>query len=189
MSWVTGGSLSWSLSLRESQCMSLDGKDIEMRIPTALLVFPLFAFLHSARAQGPSKVPEDSVQLPMQQVFIAQYTGIDQSRRLVIRTPQEWQTIWSELRHDQYPMTAPPAVDFSQSMVILAAMGMRGTGGYAIQIEGVSRSGGRLFVVVRQISPEAGGVTTQALTSPVDAVQVPQSDEPVLFVERQETRH
>jgi hypothetical protein len=125
----------------------------------------------------------------MQQIFTAPYTGIDQSRRLVIRTPQDWQAIWSELRRDQYPITAPPAVDFSQFMVILAAMGMRSTGGHAIRIEEVSRSGGRLFVVVRQISPEAGGVTTQALTSPVDAVQVPQSDEPVIFVERQETRN
>jgi PrcB C-terminal len=160
-----------------------------MRIPTALLVVSLFAFLHSARAQGPSKVPEDSVQLPMQQVFTAQYTGIDQSRRLVIRTPQEWQAIWSELRHDQYPIPAPPAVDFNQFMAILAAIGTRSTGGHAIRIEGVSRSGGRLFVVVQEISPGAGCITTQALTSPVDAVQVPQSDEPVIFVERQESRN
>ena len=160
-----------------------------MRIPRVLLVFSLFVLLHLARAQGPSKVPEDSVQLPMQQVFTAQYTGIDQSRRLVIRTPQEWQAIWGELRHEQYPIMAPPAVDFSQFMVILAATGTRSTGGHAIRIEGVSRSGGRLFVVVQEIAPGAGCVTTQVLTSPVDSVQVPQSDEPVIFVERQEIRN
>ena len=160
-----------------------------MRIPRALLVFSLLALLHAARAQGPSQLPGDSMQLPMQPVFTALYTGIDQPRRLIIRTSQEWQAIWSELRRDQYPITAPPAVDFRQSMVILAALGIRGTGGHAIQIEGVSRREGRLFVVVRQVSPAAGCVATQALTSPVDAVQVPQSDEPVTFVERQDTRH
>lgn len=109
---------------------------MQMRIPMVILVFPLFACMAcSAQAQGPSEVPKDSVPLPMEQVFTAQYTGIDQPRRLVIRTPLEWQAIWSELRREQYPITAPAAVDFSRSMVILAAMGMRSTGGHAICID------------------------------------------------------
>jgi hypothetical protein len=156
----------------------------------SMLVLPLLAFLGClARAQGLSAVPENSVPLPMQRVFTEQYTGINQPSRLVIRNPQQWQSIWSELRRDRYPTMAPPAVDFSRSMVILVGMGLRGTGGYAICIEGVYRGGGRLFVVVRQVSPESGAVTTPALTAPVDAVQVPQSDEPVTFVERQETQN
>ena len=160
-----------------------------MRIPLVLLVFPLFACIAcSAQAQGPSEVPKDSVPLPMEQVFTEQYTGIDQPRRLVIRTPLEWQAIWSELRREQYPITAPAAVDFSRSMVILAAMGMRSTGGHAICIDGVYSSGGRLFVVVQQISPQSGGLMAQVLTSPVVTVQVPLSDEPVTFVERLETK-
>jgi hypothetical protein len=152
-----------------------------------LLVCSLFAFLDcSAQAQDPSEVPRDSVSLQPERVFTAQYTGIDQPRRLVIRTPQQWQEIWREIRREQSPLTAPPAVDFSQSMVILAAMGMRETGGHVICIDGVYRSEGRLFVVVRQVAPKSEGLTAQVLTSPVVTVQVPRSDEPVIFVERRE---
>ena len=89
---------------------------------------------------------------------------------------------------DRYPTVAPPVVDFGQSMVILAAMGVQNTGGHMILIEGVHRSEKRLFVTVRQVLPGLGCMTTQTLTSPVDAVQVPKSDEAVTFVERQETQ-
>jgi hypothetical protein len=67
-------------------------------------------------------------------------------------------------------------------------MGTQSTGGHTIAIEGVYRSGGRLWVVVREEAPGPGCMMTQVLTTPVDVVSVPLSDEPVSFVERKETR-
>ncbi len=155
-----------------------------------MLVLPLCVLLGcSAQAQSSSELLESCVPVPMQRVLTEQYTGLDQPLRLVIRNPEQWQSIWSEVMRDRYPITTPPAVDFGQSMVILAAMGIHNTGGHAISIEGVHRSGGRLFVTVRQVSPGPGCMTTQALTSPVDAVQVPKGDEAVTFIERQETQN
>jgi hypothetical protein len=153
-------------------------------------MFPFFVLLGcSAQVQNSSELPESHVSVPMQRVLTDQETGLNQPLRLIIQDLEQWQSIWSEVMRDRYPITTPPAVDFGQSMVILAAMGVQNTGGHVISIEGVHRRGKRFFVTVRQVSPGPGCMTTQVLTSPVDIVQVPKSDEAVTFVERQETRN
>jgi hypothetical protein len=127
--------------------------------------------------------------MTMQRILSAQDTGLNQPLRLVIRDLEQWQSIWSEAMRGRGTPTAPPAVDFNRYMVILAAMGTQRTGGHEISIEEVHREGKHIVVTVRQVSPGPGCMTTQVLTSPVDIVQVPKSDEAVTFVERQEIQN
>ena len=78
----------------------------------------------------------------------------------------------------------PAEVDFTREMVIVAAMGMRRSGGYSIAIENIFSAAGKLLVVVREVSPKTASMTTQALTAPLMAVRVARSNDPVSFVER-----
>ena len=69
-------------------------------------------------------------------------------------------------------------------MAIVAAMGMRRSGGYSIAIENIFSAEGKLRVVVREVAPKTGSMTTQALTAPLVVVRLARSNDPVSFVER-----
>jgi len=115
-------------------------------------------------------------------------SGITDRRRLVIDEPEEWSDFWAELSANVAPTPDPPSLDFGSQVVIAATMGQRPTGGYFIRIEGVSRAGAELRVVVVETSPAADCLTTQAFTAPSTAVTVPRPVGEVDFVEEAETR-
>ena len=116
------------------------------------------------------------------------YTGVPDRRRVVIRDAAAWQQLWVEVTEHQQPRPALPAVDFAQEEIVVAAMGMKPSGGHTIAIDGVYEAEGRRFVAVRETSPGAGCFVTGALTSPLAAVRVARSSAPVTFVEKAEAR-
>lgn len=95
-------------------------------------------------------------------------SGIKGARRLVIRDSSTWSQFWSELGAG-----VRPHVDFTRDLVIAVASGERTTGGHAIAVERVGRSGGELRIEVVETSPAPDCMTTAALTQPVDVVMVP----------------
>ncbi len=113
-------------------------------------------------------------------------SAITDRRRLVIDEPEEWVDFWAELNANIAPTPDAPAMDFDSHVVIAATMGQKPTGGYAIRIEEVSRTGEDLRVVVVETSPGAGCITTQALTAPATAVTVARPVGDVEFVEESE---
>ena len=104
------------------------------------------------------------------------YGSAKEARREVVRDPVNWQRIWSEVQRTR--MLAPP-LDFERQMVLLAALGERRTGGYAIEIVRAEVVEGTLVVHVKETQPAPGGLTTMALTSPLHAVAVPRNELPV----------
>jgi len=148
------------------------------------LVGSSFAVAACAQSSG---VPSSRVPVSTQRILSEQDSGLQQSRRVVVRNAGDWQSIEGELRRGGVSASLP-VLDFGRSMVILAAMGTQSTGGYTITIEGVYRGEGRLWVMVREEAPGPGCMVAQVVTTPVDAVSVPRSDEPVSFVERKEKR-
>jgi hypothetical protein len=104
---------------------------------------------------------------------IGQYStsGITTPARLVIRDDSAYANFWTSLGAG-----ARPAVDFSRDIVIVAAAGQRATGGNAIAVERVTRTGDGLAVEVVESNPGPGCMTTQALTQPVDVVVVAAAD-------------
>lgn len=125
---------------------------------------------------------------PIEAVAEAARSGIQDRRREVVRSESEWRQLWSELAAGRIPPPEPPAIDFERRMVIVAAMGRRSTGGYAIRIESVRAAADSLYVTVVEVSPGAGCLTTQALTAPVTAVSLERHAGHPVYVERQETR-
>jgi hypothetical protein len=118
------------------------------------------------------------------EVHTAQHSGIRERQRRAIRTGDEWEAFWVAFNGPVEPMPAPPAINFSERMVVVAAMGERPTGGYAIAIESVHAADGKLMVRVEERSPGADCATTQALTAPVTAVVIPRSTASVEFHDR-----
>lgn len=113
------------------------------------------------------------------------YSGISDRRRVVIRDRDTWASFWTQVMRGRSPQPVLPEVGFAAEMVIAAAMGSRASGGYSIHIDGVYESEGRVYVVVREVSPKNCFVTA-AITAPVTAVRVPRHNVAVVFVERTE---
>jgi hypothetical protein len=126
-------------------------------------------------------LPPGAIPFPFYRLLQAQYSGIPEPRRVVIRDPAAWETLWDEARRVG-SLPPAPSVDFTRDMVLVVAMGLRPTGGYRISVDAVYRAHGGVFVVVREISPGAGAMVTQVLTAPLDLVRVPRTDEAVTFI-------
>lgn len=73
----------------------------------------------------------------------------------------------------QHKDTQPPYVDFSREMVVAVFLGTRPTGGYAVVIESITRTGTDLDVLSSEGRPGAGCIVSQALTTPYVLVRVP----------------
>ena len=130
-------------------------------------------------------MPSSSDPISFETVLESQYSGIRTPRRAVIRDAEQWRAFVREATNvDGANPAAPAEVDFTREMAIVAAMGLRRSGGYSIAIENIFSAEGKLRVVVREVAPKTGSMTTQALTAPLVVVRLARSNDPVSFVER-----
>ncbi len=90
----------------------------------------------------------------------------------LVRSEAELRSIWNQLHGSQLTVPALPSVDLARETVLVVMMGQRPTGGYSVDVRGVSLEGTDLFVDVRLVEPSSGAVTTSALTSPWAVVRV-----------------
>lgn len=136
----------------------------------------------------PSGPPVPMTRLRAEPYSFTFYSGLRTSARLVIRDAVSWETIWKEIHGGVRPMPTLPEVDFSREMMVVAAMGERGTGGYGILLERATedRADGTAISVL-SISPGKHCIVTLALTAPVDIAKLPLRAGPVRFYERSET--
>ena len=103
---------------------------------------------------------------------------IENAREVVVRTAAEWTALWKQ----HAPGRKPPAVDFTRSMVVGVFLGSRATGGYAVDITGLERTGPELVVTYREAQPVPTDIVTQVLTSPYHLVTTGRFAGPVRFV-------
>lgn len=113
-------------------------------------------------------------------------SGYTAPARQVVRTEGEWRAAWARLHETMAPQPALPEIDFAREMVIVAALGQRSNGGYAILVDSVYDAGSTLRAVVRRSSPGARCIVTASLTQPADVVRVPATARGVTFVDRDE---
>jgi hypothetical protein len=156
-----------------------------MRVRTSNLV--IVAILGCTPVVDPQLPPGGAPLDETEQVLKAQYTGVAQRERTVIRDAQAWSRFWSRAHSTVMPQPPVPSIDFTRNMVVAAAMGTRSNGGFSIDIAQVYAADDDLHVVVEERSPGANCITTQALTAPVAAVRIPRVGASVSFIERNAT--
>jgi hypothetical protein len=116
----------------------------------------------------------------------ASNSGLDDPLRVTIRDVEAWRKMWKQIyRRGPSPSPELPDINFSKEMVILAALGSRPTGGYAIFIESIYKRDGRLVIKVSSQSAGKNCMVTQAVTQPLDIVRIPKSGMPVVFIENE----
>ncbi|HEX7118664.1 MAG TPA: protease complex subunit PrcB family protein [Longimicrobiales bacterium] len=157
---------------------------IEPRTWTTLLLAALLAAC--ADQELPTTLPPGAVLQPAdQRVTLAKEfsTGVPERRREVLRSHAALAAFWNALYANRRPVPPVPDIDFDGSMVVVAAMGERTSGGYAIDIEGIYRTDDAMYVVVHETAPGQGCVVAAVLTAPAVVVRVPRFDGPIAFIE------
>lgn len=129
----------------------------------------------SAAGSGGSTRPSPAVAVTpipdADRLFATSTSGYEEPTQLVVRDRAAWEAAWSRL-HGGQPAAPAPAVDFARDVVVVVAMGTRGSGGHAVRTDGVSASGDAAVVRVALVSPGPSCMTTQAITTPAEAVRV-----------------
>jgi hypothetical protein len=103
------------------------------------------------------------------------YASAEARTAVVASTRADYQRLWTQLIGSGEG-DAPPA-DFSTGSVIFLLAGTRNTGGWSVEPQVVSvAADGTAEVVARVQGPRAGGIVTQALTSPYAVLLVRSRD-------------
>ena len=147
----------------------------------------------SAACSGGAPPPADGApasvsRLDSSAVVLNTGQGIGDPTRAVIRDSTTWKAFWAQAHAQIEPLPPLPAVNFADSMLLVAGLGTRSTGGLSVSIDSVAR-GTTLRVFVTAVTPGSNCMTTMAITWPVLVVRVPRFDGSVDSVEaeREET--
>jgi len=110
-------------------------------------------------------------------------------RTEVIKTPEEWQRVWSEVHPGDLAAAPLPPIDFQREAVLFVARGRQPDSCHGIQIAGVNRAGGRTEVIVNLSDVEGNCGCLQAVTYPMEAVAIPATGDSVHFTLRRGSKH
>lgn len=108
-------------------------------------------------------------------------TGIEQSRRLVLRSEADWLEVWELWNIPVEPKPELPAVDFATEMVIVAAMGSRPSSGFAIGVDTVVEEPTRVLINTFTVRPGGDCFVLGVITAPAVAVAIRTTQKPVSF--------
>lgn len=143
-----------------------------MRFEACLLLLVAAVFSFTA-CDGGGSPTDPGGPLTTETIVKTTSSGFPVSTRLVIRTDEEWQDAWQTLYAEKDSMPALPAVDFTQSVVVLAAAGQSPNLCYDLVITGAEiNSGGGVDITVTENVPASGCICFFALTYPVHVVRV-----------------
>jgi hypothetical protein len=108
------------------------------------------------------KTPQDDTDIPFHQ-------------ELPHQLPVEVKKRWEELQATGKPTGV--AVHTDKRTYLIAALGMRPTGGYRLKIQRIHRHGQTVDVYAEEQTPPPGSLVTQVITYPITVVSIPlQSD-------------
>lgn len=148
--------------------------------PAACLALALAAC--SARAPAPLASPPagdaEGEPVPITRLLASEISGFKEAERLVIEDAVAWR---SALERVPGAMPLWVAVDFTRSIVLLAALGEQTSGLHAIEIVAVRRYADRIDAHVRVMRPGSCPAPS-VMTQPVAAVAMPRTALPVRFV-------
>jgi len=129
-------------------------------------------------------IPSDAAAVQLHVLASGSNSTMSTRERLVVRDAATLETVWPRIVGNVLPAPPVPVVDFGANVVIVAAMGARSTGGYAIAIDEARTAHGDAWISVIERAPGDRCLTTQAFTAPFVMVAVPRFSGEASFVER-----
>ena len=90
----------------------------------------------------------------------------------IVRSQAELDALWDSL----IGAGDPPAIDFTRDYGVILISSPKPTGGYAIAVRDITRSGTQLVVDAQVSGPPDGAMTIQVITTPFAVISVPRSD-------------
>jgi hypothetical protein len=103
--------------------------------------------------------------------------------REIVRDSSRWDQVRNLLQANAGTDSALPSFDFSRHMVVVVALGERGSTGHNIVVDSIATTKSNYLVFVSATAPE-GCIGGGMIVRPVDVAQVPRSTLPIRFVER-----
>jgi hypothetical protein len=113
------------------------------------------------------------------------FSGLSAPERVVIRDQASWASMWAAMSLGG-PVPALPDVDFTNEMLVVAALGERPTEGYSIFIDHAVAVDGSVEVTVRSVAPGQTCIVFNDFTQPVDIARLPRYEGPITFRETSE---
>jgi protease stability complex PrcB-like protein len=110
-------------------------------------------------------------QLEFETITKAFYSGYVEKQFLVITDKEEWQAVWDIAFSRIDPKPPLPDLDFETRMVVAVFQGTRPSGGYSIAITKLTKSDGRLKVIVKETSPGANCGVPAVITTPFHMIE------------------
>ncbi len=111
--------------------------------------------------------------LGFSEVHKDQQSGIRVRRTEVISNQGRWAEVWDEIYQGRTPKPGLPAVDFSGSVLLLAALGEEGDACKSVAIDRVEQRGGAFVVGVKEVRAPASCVCPPVTVKPVHVVRAP----------------
>lgn len=115
-------------------------------------------------------------------------SGIRDSTFVIVRDAVRWEHMWRVLTARHGPPRPPPPIDFQNEMALVATLGERPTGGYAITIEAVIDRGAYIEAHVLRRAPGPDCGVTGAISAPADVAIVPRRQVEVRTLSRDHVR-
>ncbi|MET3289842.1 UNVERIFIED_CONTAM: hypothetical protein ABID98_002412 [Brevibacillus sp. OAP136] len=93
--------------------------------------------------------------------------------------PDAAKTAWESIRKQGGYKIGSDA----QKTYVAIGLGQRSTGGYRVEVSGVSQgANGEIVIKAKEIGPKPGAMTTQALTYPSIVISMPKTAKPVKVI-------
>lgn len=144
-----------------------------------IAILPLLATIACSSGATPTSGEDPGARLdvyagPSQVTLVeSAYSGFREATRLVVRDLATWERVWPVLNGRVEPMPPVIAPDFGEEIAVVAALGVRRSGGFAVHVDSVARHELGAVIYVTTITPGPTCITTGVMTSPVHAVRVP----------------
>jgi hypothetical protein len=108
-------------------------------------------------------------------------SGFQAPQQSFIATQKEWVETWITREGPVTPKRPHPEIDFSREVVIVAALGAKNTGGYAVEITRIVRTKDAIEVYLRRTAPAENAKVPTGATSPFVLARMAKPDRPVTF--------
>lgn len=120
-----------------------------------------------------SSAPARHANRPVAFETVAKYvmSGHAEKKNYVITNEEDWERLWDKVASNSYPRPAAPDVDFSKHDIIAVFQGNQPSSGYSTSVTGVVKSGRKLKVYVREVSPADECRVLLVITQPFELIR------------------